>query len=135
MAAMNSSHNIEKLNDENYESWKLQMRSVLICNELWAYASGAEVKTEANSMQWTKKDQKALATIMLSISRGQLNYIKKAETSYAAWTELERIYESKGPVRKATLYKQLYRMKKDPDMDDKVLNNFTSKAEQLTGWN
>lgn len=85
MAAMNSSHSIEKLNDENYESWKLQMRSILICNELWAYASGAEVKTEANRIEWTKKDQKALAMIMLSISRGQLNYIKKAETSYAAW--------------------------------------------------
>ena len=95
MAVSNSPHSIEKLNDENYESWKLQMRSVLICNELWVYTSGAEVKTEANGALWTKKDQKALAMIMLNTSRGQLNYIKKAETSYAAW-----IKQGLLPVRK-----------------------------------
>lgn len=129
----NSTQNIEKLSEDNYESWKLQMKSVLICNELWSYANGSEVKTEENRVEWTRKDQKALAMITLSISRGQLNHVKKAETSHAAWTELERIYESKGLVRKATLYKQLYRMKKDPDTSiAKFLNDFTSKAEQLT---
>jgi len=70
--------------------------------------------------------------IMLSMTRGQLNHIKKAETAHSAWTEFERIYESKGPVRKATLYKQLYRMKKDSEITmTKYLNDFTSKAEQL----
>lgn len=133
MAMWNSTQNIEKLSEDNYESWKLQMKSVLICNELWSYANGSEVKTEENRVEWTRKDQKALTMITLSISRGQLNHVKKAETSHAAWTELERIYESKGPVRKATLYKQLYRMKKDPDTSiAKFLNDFTSKAEQLT---
>lgn len=133
MATWNNSQSIEKLNEDNYESWKLQMKSILICNELWSYANGNEVKTEANQEEWTKKDQKALAMITLSMSRGQINHIKKAETSHAAWAELERIYESKGPVRKATLYKQLYRMKKDPDTSmAKYINDFTSKAEQLT---
>lgn len=133
MATWNNSQSLEKLNEDNYESWKLQMKSILICNELWSYANGDEVKTEGNRQEWTKKDQKALAMIVLSISRGQLNHIKKAETSHAAWAELEQIYESKGPVRKATLYKQLYRMKKDPDTSmAKYLNDFTSKAEQLT---
>lgn len=133
MTTWNSSQNIEKLNDENYESWKLQMKSVLICNELWPYACGIEAKTEENHTEWTKRDQKALAMIMLSMSRNQLNHIKRAETSHEAWTELERIYESKGPVRKATLYKQLYRMKKDSNTSmAKYLNDFTCKAEQLT---
>lgn len=89
---------------------------------------GDKLKTEANHAEWTKRDQ-----IMLSMTRGQLNHVKKAETSNKAWMELERIYESKGPVRKATLYKQLYRMGKDPDTSmTKYLNEFTNEAEQLT---
>lgn len=48
MATWNNSQSIEKFNEDNYESWKLQMKSILICNELGSYANGDEVKTEAN---------------------------------------------------------------------------------------
>jgi len=30
-------NNLEKLTEENFDSWKLQMKSVLVYNELWAY--------------------------------------------------------------------------------------------------
>jgi len=73
------------------------------------------------------------ALIILSVSRGQLNHIKRTETSEAAWNELKRVHESKGPVRKATLYKQLYRMRKDSEITmNTYINEFTNKAEQLT---
>lgn len=80
-----SFHSIEKLTEENYESWNLQIKSVLVCNELWKYVTGTEVKTESNAIAWTMKDDKALALIVLNISRGQLNLIKKAGTSKEAW--------------------------------------------------
>jgi len=32
--------NIEKLNEKNYETWKIQMRSALILNDLWQYVDG-----------------------------------------------------------------------------------------------
>lgn len=66
------------------------------------------------------------------MSRGQLNHVKRAETSKAAWEELKRIHESKGSIRKATFYKQLYRMRKDLGITmNAYINNFTNKAEQL----
>ncbi|XP_070524589.1 uncharacterized protein [Cardiocondyla obscurior] len=110
---MSSAQNIEKLDGANFESWKLMMKSVLICNELWPYASGAVVKTEQNQTEWTTKDQKALALITLSVKSSQLSHIKRAESAKEAWNLLVQLYESRGPVRKASLYKKLYRMRKD----------------------
>lgn len=59
-----------------------------------------------------KKDDKALALILLSVEEGQLSHVKKAKTSREAWENLRRIHESRGSVRRAALYKQLLRMKK-----------------------
>lgn len=133
MAGAHGIQSIEKLTEDNYESWKILMRSVLVCNDLWGYVNGTMIKTDENTAVWTEKDQKALALIVLSVSRGQLNHVKRAETSRAAWKDLKRVHESTGPVRKATLYKQLYRMKKDSGITmNAYINDFTNKAEQLT---
>lgn len=78
-----------------------------------------------------KKDAKALALINLSITHSQLSHVKRAETS-KAWDILKRIFESKGPVRKATLYKQLFRVEKRTDITmTQHVNEFSSKAGQL----
>lgn len=132
MSVTIGTQNIEKLNDTNYESWKIQIKSILICNELWKYTSGAEIRTTENSDVWTLKDEKALALILLSTSKNQLNHIKKATTSHEAWEKLKSTYESKGPVRKSVLYKQLYRMKKEQGQSMmEYINSFVDKIEQL----
>lgn len=124
--------NIEKLNDTNYESWKIQIKSVLVCNELWRYTSGIETRTGENNDVWLLKDEKALALILLSVSKSQLDHIKKATTSHEAWEKLRIIYESKGPVRKSVLYKQLYRIKKEGGQSMmEFVNSFVDKLEQL----
>lgn len=71
------------------------------------------MKNEQNQAEWILKDEKALALITLSVKSSQLNHIKRAQSSKEAWDTLVQMYESRGPVRKATLYKKLYRMKKD----------------------
>lgn len=132
---MNSSiQHIEKLVDENYEAWKMQMRSVLIYNDLWGYTSGEIVQstTEAGASNWTNKDEKALALIVLSVSKPELGHIRKATTSKQAWDELARIHSSKGPVRKAVLYRQLYNLKKNPsETMSQYINNFQEKVNLL----
>jgi len=94
MAMPNATCNIEKLTDTNYESWKIQMRSVLVVNDLWGYVSGEIAPTEASQAEWKQKDRKTLALITLSRSQNQITHIKKAETSAEAWIELEKVHES-----------------------------------------
>jgi len=68
MAIPNATCNIEKLTDTNYESWKIQMRSVLVVN-LWGYVNGEIVPIEASQAEWKQKDRKALALITLHVAR------------------------------------------------------------------
>ncbi|UYV83815.1 hypothetical protein LAZ67_X000249 [Cordylochernes scorpioides] len=59
---MSSLYQIEKLNSENFETWKMQMKMILIHSELWEYANSIRIKpeTEIESAEWEKNDQKAL---------------------------------------------------------------------------
>jgi len=132
MASAGGLSNIEKLTESNYELWKVQMKSILVYNDLWQYVDGTEIKSPENAHDWIKKDSKALALINLSISHSQLNHVKKAETAKGAWDCLKGIFESKGPVRKATLYKQLLRMEMKSNLSiAQHVNEFTNKAGQL----
>ena len=36
--------NIEKLEEDNYEGWKIHMKSVLIQQDLWGYVNGTILK-------------------------------------------------------------------------------------------
>lgn len=132
MATSTGFANIEKLTEDNYELWKVQMKSVLVFNDLWPYVDGTEAKPEQNAEEWTKKDSKALALINLSITHSQLNHVKKATTSKRAWDGLQLVFESRGPVRKAALYKQLLRIEKKPNESmSQYVTEFSRKAEQL----
>jgi len=72
MAFANGLANIEKLiikkliTEDNYELWKVQMKSVLY-NDLWQNVDDTGVKPLKNAHNWIKKDSKALALINLSI--------------------------------------------------------------------
>ena len=73
-----------------------------------------------------------MALIVLCVSKNQLIHVKRAATSAEAWNLLKDAHELKGPVRKAALYKQLYRMKKESNQSmTQYINDFLSKTEQL----
>ncbi|KAL0278108.1 UNVERIFIED_CONTAM: hypothetical protein PYX00_000019 [Menopon gallinae] len=123
---------IERLNESNYEIWKLQMKSVLVINDLWSCVDGTDPKPEKECDKWSRKDGKALAMINLSVSPSQLNLIAKAETSKEAWDLLKKTYASTGPVRKFIIYRQLLRMQKEPHVSiSQYINEFSNKVELL----
>lgn len=111
----NSFYQIEKLDGANYESWKIQMRSVLIHSGLWGYVSGTIAPPETTKVEESKKhklqDEKALASIFLGLKPDQLIHIKKCTVAKEAWEKLEEVYQSKGPARKTSLFKKLINLK------------------------
>ena len=76
MAAATGLASIEKLTEDNYEIWKVKMKSDLVYNDLWQYTDGTIEKPEqgtADQVQtWVKRDSKALALINLSVSPASL---------------------------------------------------------------
>jgi len=81
---------IEALNRENYDTWKMQMRALLIKNDEWGYVSGKITKPEVipgntatttTAQEWVSKDEKAKSDLILSRGLTQLKLIKNCETS------------------------------------------------------
>ncbi|KZC13720.1 hypothetical protein WN55_06210, partial [Dufourea novaeangliae] len=80
---------------------EIQMKSILVYNDLGPYVCGKVVNSERNKIEWETKDEKALALILLSINKTQLNRMKKAKTSLEAWNSLQHVYESKEELEEA----------------------------------
>jgi len=104
---MSGLYQIDKLEDNSYDSWSIQMRSVLVHSGLWSLTSGELTATNApEGVDWSARDQKALATITLSVKTSQLAYIKNCQSSSEAWEKLKEVHQTRGPVRKVK-YKKL----------------------------
>lgn len=111
---ISSLYSIEKLDESNYDAWRIQMQSVLVHCDLWPYVSGGKAKPAAGDAElpaWETKDQKALATIMLSVKTSQLLHTKHCKESAEAWKKLEEVHRPTGPSRKVTVFRQLINLK------------------------
>jgi len=108
-------YQIEPLNKDNFDTWKVQMQALLVKTDGWQYVNGTTVKptptaspdNSAAVKKWESEDQKAKADIILSMSPSELKQVKECKTSQEVWTKLESIYQSQGPAKKATLLKRL----------------------------
>ena len=97
----------EVLNKDNFDTWKIQMRAILIKNDKWGYVSGSKEKPEVQenkkdtvdaALAWAVEDQKAQSDIILAINPSELKQIKGCGTSQEIWKKLDEIYQSKGPM-------------------------------------
>jgi gag-polypeptide of LTR copia-type len=96
----------------NYRTWKYSMKMVLTVKDLWEVVDGTEVKPsdEKEAVAWTKKSQKALAHISLTLTPLEQRHILDCTTAKEAWDILEKLYEGKGRNRKFLLMEQLFKM-------------------------
>ncbi|UYV66792.1 hypothetical protein LAZ67_4002870, partial [Cordylochernes scorpioides] len=128
-------YQIEKLNKQNFETWRLQMQMILIHSDLWIYVNEANIKPEPGSQEfsnWQNKNQKALATIVLSLNPSELIHVKNCKTAEEAWKKIEEVYRPKGPATRVSLTKRLIEMKMRPNGDLKdYLSKFTSLVDNL----
>ncbi|UYV76603.1 hypothetical protein LAZ67_14001429 [Cordylochernes scorpioides] len=132
---MSSLYQIEKLNKQNFETWRLQMQMILVHSDLWIYVNEANIKPEPGNQEftnWQNKDQKALATIVLSLNPSELVHVKNCKTAEEAWKKIEEVYRPKGPATRVSLTKRLIQMKMRPNDDLKdYLSKFTSLVDNL----
>lgn len=101
--------NIEKLSGDNYATWCIQLKSLLITLDLWNTV--VEACPKENPSSWKATDAKALATITLSVKPCQLIYIKNCLTAKDAWNTLSSMYKADTASRKVNLFKRLVRFK------------------------
>ena len=94
-----------KLDGCNYGSWKFKMKMVLVHKGFWDAVTGKKVSHDV--------DEKALATIGLSIDDSQIVHVAGAKTAKEAWNALAAIYENAGTANKMHLQQELMTCKMD----------------------
>lgn len=129
-------YHIDKLDDSNYEGWRIQMKSVLVHSELWSYVSGGIARPDDANAEtlatWVTKDEKALATILLSVKTSQLLHVKHCTTSTSAWKKIEEVHRPTGPARKVTIFKSMINLKMaEGSVMNNHLNSFFDLADKL----
>ena len=70
MATDDNALKVEKLNGENYHSWKFQMKMYLIGKDLWDITRGTETLTDDATVEeqrkFKKRENLVLASVCLS---------------------------------------------------------------------
>ena len=111
---------IEKLNGENYPTWKFKMELYLIKEGLWDVVNKEiPVKPEET---WLTKDGKARAAIGLRVADSQLGHIRKQTTAKAAWGALKDYHQKATLSNTVSLIRRLcsIRLHEGGNMEDHI---------------
>ncbi|XP_067614368.1 transcriptional activator cubitus interruptus-like [Eurosta solidaginis] len=126
---------IRLLSAENYSTWAIHMKSLLITLDYWEVV---ETKCPADDdadgkAKWESTDKKVLAYITICVKPSELIHIKHCKTAKEAWTVLNSVYSADGPARKVNLFKKLVRFRFDAGKKLAMqMNEFSNILNKLT---
>ena len=110
---MEEKWSIDKLDGSNWNTWKFQMKHLLMAKGIWGLVDGSEVfahdATPAAQALYRSRLQKAFSTIVLAIDRAQLYLITSCEEPKQAWDALKKHFERETLANKLFLKKQYFR--------------------------
>ena len=110
---MEEKWSIDKLDGSNWNTWKFQMKHLLMAKGIWGLVDGSEVlahdATPAAQALYRSRLQKAFSTVVLAIDRAQLYLITSCEEPKQAWDALKKHFERETLANKLFLKKQYFR--------------------------
>ena len=126
----------EKLNGSNWNTWKSQMKHLLMAKELWSLVDGSEIlaseATAAAAALFQSWLHKAFSTIVLAIDSAQLYLVTSCEQPKQAWDALKNHFERETLVNKLLLKKQYFRSEmKEGTSVDQHLKHMKDIADKL----
>jgi len=122
MAEIDARVSLERLDVDNYATWSVRMRFMLISKGLWKHVTNDGEVTD------TDGDQKALALIGLCVMDHHLPSLGQRETAKAAWDALESVYKAKSTARRVALKREMNSLKKAAD---EPMTKYVARAKEL----
>ena len=120
-----STFNFELLDVDNYSTWSTRMRFYLMAKDLWSAVTTTPAPTDATGK---KKDEKALAVIVLAVKAHHFPTVADCENAKSAWDALERIYKASSAARQLQLKRQISALKKDAN---EPLTKYIARARDI----
>ena len=136
---MEEKWSIEKLNGSNWNTWKFQMKHLLLAKGLWSLVDGSGVLASEASVAavalFQSRLHKAFSTIVLAIDSSQLYLVTSCEEPKQAWNALKNHFERETLANKLLLKKQYFRseMKEGTSLDKhlKYMKDITNKLAAI----
>jgi len=137
MAEESSITRIEKLNGSNFQSWKHDMKFVLMEKGLWGLIDGSETDPGENATPKIKsayktRSEKAYSSIALSIEKSIKIHVTSTENPKEAWEILHNQFSFVSMAQTVRITRRFYAatMKEDGDLQQH-LTLMSSLAQQL----
>ena len=125
-----------KLNENNWNTWKFNIKMYLMGKDLWGLADGSEAlnddATAKEREAFKRRDNKAQSMISLSIETHLQIYVRPAKSAAEAWKFLTDRFEEKTLSKICYYRKLLYKMElKGGQSMEVYVNNMKTIAEHL----
>ena len=137
MAGIREITKIEYLNGKNYQTWKYNIKLVLMERGLYSFVNGteaqpAETATEHVKSAYQLRSDKAYSLIALSVEKNLQIHISTTTTPLGAWEILRKQFEFVSITQIVRLNRRFSAatMKEDGDIMEHI-TYMTSLAEQL----
>ena len=129
---------IEKLNGRNYQSWKYNVKLVLMERGLWGFTQEGkeqppeETATDTVKRSFQLRSDKAYSLIALSVEKHLQIHISSTTEPLKAWQNLQKQFEFVSITQIVRLNRKFYAASMQEGADlMKHLTHMTSLAEQL----
>jgi len=104
MARKIDTSHVVKLDDTNYQRWKLQVSLVLKASEVWTVVDGTAPRPDdtkaVEQKAWDLKDIQAQALIVPLLDKKETNHIYNCGSSHDIWKKLESIHSDVSSLNK-----------------------------------
>ena len=128
---------IEKLNGKNYQSWKYNVKLVLMERGLWGFTQGLETAPEESASitvrnAYRLRSDKAYSLIALNVEKDLQVHISSITDPRVAWETLQKQFEFVSVTQIVRLNRRFYAATMEEGADlMQHLTYMTSLAEQL----
>ena len=121
---------IPRLNATNYLNWRFRLEMLLKEKGIWHTIN--EERPAEVTPDWTKADEKALATISLMIDDDQIQHIRTCKYAKDAWIALREFHERDTSSSKVRVLCTIMRQRADENSDMEVhVNRMNELFQQL----
>lgn len=128
MESDNTTTKIEKLNHNNYHSWKQKIELLLALKDLDQHISSPRPKDESEALAWDKNDRKTRAIIGLTLSDQILENVRHVNTSTEMWMEIQNVFEQHTLRNKLAARRRFFTVTKS---EGETILEFCNRIRQL----
>jgi hypothetical protein len=138
---------VDKLDGENYSTWRTRITFTLKREKLWSIVDGNEIKPVAPTgvnapplpttgqgsiIDWDDRNLFALTILVNSVKNSCLHHITRVATAKETWDELQAIYQVSNISNRVYLRRKFIKLKMDDDKSmSEHIHMFRSVLDEL----